>query len=82
MVDGGGLAGAMYGVSESGWMEADNFLSWFQKLFLPAVAHLTKSSSWFVSTVVGSQQQQLALGSRSQAPLWLTTSSSSQTLMD
>ena len=41
----GGPAGAVYGVSESGWMEANNFLSWFQKLFLPAVTHLTKSSS-------------------------------------
>lgn len=30
----------MYSVSQSGWMEADNFLSWFEKLFLPAVAHL------------------------------------------
>jgi len=44
----GGPAGAIYGVFESEWMEADNFLSWFRKLFLPAVAHLTKSSSVYL----------------------------------
>ena len=27
----GGPAGAMYGVSCSGWMEANNFLTWFTK---------------------------------------------------
>ena len=36
----GGPAGAMYGVSKSGWMEADNFIAWFTKLFIPAVDHL------------------------------------------
>lgn len=36
----GGPAAAMYGVSQSGWMEADNFMAWFVKLFLPAVNHL------------------------------------------
>ena len=41
-------AAAVYGVSASvwmdqdGWMDSDNFLSWFKKLFLPAVSHLTK----------------------------------------
>ena len=40
----GGLAAAVYGVSESGWMDSDNFLSWFKKLFLPAVSHLTKEA--------------------------------------
>ena len=40
----GGPAGAVYGISESGWMDASNFLSWFCKLFLPAVAHLTKTA--------------------------------------
>jgi len=39
----GGPAGAVYGISESGWMDASNFLSWFHKLFLPAVLHLTKT---------------------------------------
>lgn len=38
----GGPAGALYGVSDSGWMDAANYLSWFKKLFLPAVSHLTK----------------------------------------
>ena len=38
-----GLAGAHYGVSESGWMEGSNFLSWFNKLFVPAVSHLLKT---------------------------------------
>ena len=33
----GGPAGARYSVSESGWMEKENFLSWFEKLFLPSV---------------------------------------------
>ena len=33
----GGPAGALYGVSDSGWMEGNNFLRWFEKLFCPAV---------------------------------------------
>ena len=32
-----GLAGACYGASESGWMDGSRFLSWFKKLFVPAV---------------------------------------------
>ena len=39
----GGAAGAMYAVSESGWMEKENYESWFEKMFLPAVKHLTES---------------------------------------
>ena len=39
----GGPAGAVYGVSDSGWMDSDNFFSWFKKLYLPAVMHLTAS---------------------------------------
>lgn len=35
-----GPAGAIYGVSKSGWMESDNFSDWFTKMFLPAVDHL------------------------------------------
>ena len=38
-----GLAGALYGVSDSGWMEVSNFLSWFNKLFIPAVSHLLET---------------------------------------
>ena len=41
----GGPAAALYGVSESGWMDVTNFLSWFTKLFVPAVSHLTESSA-------------------------------------
>ena len=41
----GGPAGAVYGVTESGWMDANMFLSWFKKLFCPAVAHLTSTGS-------------------------------------
>ena len=37
----GGPAGAMYSVSNSGWMEGNNFLEWFTKLFIPAVQNLT-----------------------------------------
>ena len=37
----GGPAGALYGVSESGWMEKANFLEWFKKMFLPAIQHLS-----------------------------------------
>ena len=37
----GGLTGARYGVSESGWMDTINFLSWFTRHFIPAVKHLT-----------------------------------------
>ena len=40
----GGPAAAVYGVSESGWMDSDNFLLWFKKLFLPAVSHLSKEA--------------------------------------
>lgn len=35
-----GPAGAAYSTSESGWMEKENFLSWFEKCFLPAVQSL------------------------------------------
>lgn len=38
-----GPAGSTYGVSQSGWMEADNFLEWFSKVFVPAVDHLLKT---------------------------------------
>ena len=40
----GGPAGALYGVNDSGWMDASNFLSWFNKLFIPAVTHLTETA--------------------------------------
>lgn len=40
-----GLAGATYGVSQSGWMESDNFLEFFSKMFIPAVDHLLQSGS-------------------------------------
>ena len=36
----GGPLGTLYGMSKSGWMESSNFLSWFEKLFLPSVQHL------------------------------------------
>ena len=39
----GGPAGALYGVTESGWMDAVYFLSWFQKQSLSAVSHLLSS---------------------------------------
>lgn len=39
----GGPAGTLYGVSDSGWMDAPNYLSWFTKLLLPAVSHLTET---------------------------------------
>ena len=39
----GGPAGALYGANESGWMDAESYLSWFSKLFIPAVSHLTKT---------------------------------------
>ncbi len=39
----GGPAGAVYGVSDSGWMEGQNFLSWFEKSFVPAIKHLISS---------------------------------------
>ena len=44
----GGPAGTLYGVTDSGWMDAPNYLSWFTKLFLPAVAHLTKTAPVFL----------------------------------
>ena len=36
----GGPPGALYGMSKSGWMESANFLSWFEKMLLPAVEPL------------------------------------------
>ena len=39
----GGPAGTMYSVSDSRWMEEANFFSWFQRLFIPSVAHLLES---------------------------------------
>ena len=39
----GGAAGAMYSVSESGWMEKENYESWFTKMFMPAVKHMLTS---------------------------------------
>lgn len=37
----GGSAGALYGITDSGWMDSASFLSWFVKLFLPAVLPMT-----------------------------------------
>ena len=39
----GGPAGAVYGMSGSGWMEGSNFLEWFKKLYFPAVSNLVRS---------------------------------------
>ena len=39
----GGPAGAMYAVSESGWMEKANYESWLKKMFLPATSYLRES---------------------------------------
>ena len=36
----GADAGALYGVSTSGWMEQANFFSWFEKMLVPAVSHV------------------------------------------
>ena len=38
-----GPKGVLYGVSESGWMERDNFCSWFEKLFIPSVRYLIET---------------------------------------
>lgn len=38
----GGPRGAAYGCSESGWMTAAIFESWFHKVFVPSVAELDK----------------------------------------
>ena len=37
----GGPSGTMYSVSDNGWMESANFLQWFEKMFLPAVRHMS-----------------------------------------
>ena len=39
-----GPAGTLYGINESGWMDSECYLSWFTKLFIPAVSHLTKTA--------------------------------------
>ena len=43
-MEGGPPAAAVHGISESGWMDGANFLSWFTKLFLPAVPYLTETA--------------------------------------
>ena len=40
----GGPAATAHVISDSGWMDGINFLSWFTKLFLPAVAYLTNTA--------------------------------------
>ena len=40
----GGPAGSLYSVSDSGWMEGANFKQWVEKMFLPAVKHLTSKN--------------------------------------
>lgn len=40
----GGPAGSLFSVSDSGWMEAANFKQWFDRMFVPAVKHLTASA--------------------------------------
>ena len=40
----GGSAGSLYSVSDSGWMEGPNFKQWVEKMFLPAVKHLTSKN--------------------------------------
>ena len=40
-----GPAGALYGVSGSGWMEGANFKNWFEKLFVPAVSSLLSTGA-------------------------------------
>ena len=39
----GGPAGAVYGVSDSGWMEDANFANWLEKMYVPAVTHLLRT---------------------------------------
>ena len=48
-----GPAGAVYGVSKSGWMESDNFLQFFSKMFVPAVNHLLQDGSPVILFVDG-----------------------------
>ena len=48
---GGGPAGSLYGVSKSGWMEADNF-SWFKSLFQMLITSFPLAQwccSWMVT---------------------------------
>ena len=40
----GGPAGSLYSVFDSGWMEGANFKQWVEKMFLPAVKHLTSKN--------------------------------------
>ena len=44
----GGPPGTLYSVSPLEWMESANFLSWFNKLFLKNVKHLTKEGPVFL----------------------------------
>ena len=39
----GGPEGTTFSVSESGWMESRNFLSWFNKAFIPAVEKILQT---------------------------------------
>ena len=38
-----GPKGVLYGASESGWMERDNFCSWFETLFIQSVRYLIET---------------------------------------
>ena len=42
----GGPPVAVYGMSDSGWKDGAKFLSWFTKLFLPAVSYLARRTSF------------------------------------
>ena len=39
----GGLAGSLFSISDSGWMEVANFKQWFDRMFVPAAKYLTAS---------------------------------------
>ena len=40
--------GSLFGISDSGWIDAENFIPWFKKLFVPAVQHLTATGPVFL----------------------------------
>ena len=54
-----GPAGAVCGVSKSGWMESSNFLEWFSKMYLPAIDHLLQTGP--VVLFVDGHQSHLSL---------------------
>ena len=64
----GGPEGARFSVSESGWMEKANFLSWFKKIFIPAVQEFLRTGP--VVLFFNGHHSHLSLELLEEAKMW------------